>query len=129
MKNNPKNFSVKIIRGLPYVYSWSYRKKRYRSNTLDQRYHWKYRGRYGTKHIQNFMRQLNEDEKQQLKKEVQLKLNDYHETQKRIEILLEEEPLKTRYSEIANIKNRHTREKMLNDLRKELKQSIKNNGI
>ncbi|RBP88970.1 hypothetical protein DFO70_1121 [Cytobacillus firmus] len=129
MKNKLRNFSVKIIRGFPYVYSWSYRKKSYRSNSIDQRYHWKYRGRYGTKRIQSFMRQLNEDEKKQLRKEVQQKLNDYHEKQVRINNLLENEPFKSRYTQISKVKNRHNREKMLNELRRELRQSIKTNGI
>jgi hypothetical protein len=126
MKNNPKNFSVKIIRGLPYIYSWSYRKKNHRSNTVLQRYHWKYRGRYGTKRLQNFMKQLTEEEQQQLKMEVQKKIKDYQETQKRINILMEQEPYKTRYTEITKIKNRLTREKALQSLRRELNQLIKN---
>jgi len=127
MKKSPKNFSVKIIRGLPYVYSWSYRKKSHRSHTVLPRYHWKYRGRYGTKGLQNFMKQLDVEEQLQLKKEVQIKLNVFQETQKKINILLEQEPFKTRYTEVTKIKNRHTREKMLVELMRELKQEIKNN--
>lgn len=75
------------------------------------------------------MRQLNEDEKKQLRKEVQQKLNDYHEKQVRINNLLENEPFKSRYTQISKVKNRHNREKMLNELRRELRQSIKTNGI
>lgn len=126
MIKNPKNFSVKIIRGLPYIYSWSYRKKSYRSNTVSQRYQWKYRGRYGTKRVQNFIKQLNEKEQAQLKQEVKNKLKIYEETQKKIKNLLEREPFKTRYTEIVKIKNRITREQKLKAFYREINQILKN---
>ncbi|MGE6717704.1 hypothetical protein ACQKGD_10055 [Peribacillus frigoritolerans] len=126
MKNNPKNFSVKIIRGFAYIYSWSYRKKNYRSNTVPQRYHWKYRGRYGTKRVQDFMKQLNNEKQQQLKKQVQKKLKVYEETQKQINVLIEEEPFKTKYNEVTKIKNRVVREERLRQLRRELNLIINN---
>ncbi|MEE3952808.1 hypothetical protein [Peribacillus frigoritolerans] len=128
MKNNPKNFSVKIIRGIAYIYSWSYRKKNYRSSTVSQRYQWKYRGRYGTKRVQDFMRQLKQEEQQQISHQVQKKLKVYEETQKQIDILIEQEPYNSRYNEIIKIKNRAVREKRLVQLRRELNLLIKNKG-
>ncbi|MDP9740679.1 UNVERIFIED_ORG: hypothetical protein QFZ59_002509 [Bacillus sp. B2I3] len=129
MKNNPKNFSVKIIRGFAYIYSWSYRKKNYRSSTVSQRYQWKYRGRYGTKRVQDFIRQLNHEEQQQIGHQVQKKLKVYEETQKQIDILIEQEPFNSRYNEIIKIKNRAVREERLIQLRRELNHLIKNKGL
>ncbi|MEC2074815.1 hypothetical protein [Metabacillus fastidiosus] len=127
MKKNPKNFSVKIIKGIAYIYSWSYRKKSYRSNTASQRYYWKYRGRYGTKRVQDFMKQLNQKEKQQIKEQVQKKLKIYEEMKQQIDILMRKEPFKTKYDEIIKIKNRMVREEKLKQLYRELNLIIKNN--
>ncbi|WP_375089143.1 hypothetical protein ACDZ29_25505 [Peribacillus sp. RS7] len=126
MENNPKKISVKIIRGFAYIYSWSYRKKNYRSSTVSQRYQWKYRGRYGTKRVQDFMRQLNKEEQQQISHQVQKKLKVYEEMQKQIDILIEQEPFNSRYYEILKIKNRTVREERLLQLRRELNLLIKN---
>lgn len=125
VKNNSKNFSVKIIRGFAYIYSWTYRKKSYRSNTVSQRYQWKYRGRYGSKRVQDFIRQLNQDEQQELRDQVQKKIKVYEETQLQIEMLIEQEPFKSRYDKIMNIKNRAVREDSLMKLRRELNLIIK----
>ncbi|MBY0025617.1 hypothetical protein H7K20_00780 [Priestia aryabhattai] len=127
MRNNPKNFSVKIIKGNAYIYSWVYKKKKYRSNQMSQRYYWKYRGRYGTQRIQDFTRRLSREEKKQLKEEVKRKLKIYQEIQKKVEGLLEEEPFKTRYNEVISISNRIVREAKLNQLYRELNRIIKDN--
>ena len=126
MENNSKKISVKIIRGFAYIYSWSYRKKNYRSSTVTQRYQWKYHGRYGTKRVQDFMRQLNKEEQQQLSVQVQQKIKVYEETQLQLGMLIEQEPFKTRYKEVINIKNRIVREDSLRKLNRELNQIIKN---
>lgn len=120
MKNKSKNFSIKIIKGIAYIYSWEYKKKRYRSNDASKRYHWKYRGRYGTKKANNFVRQLGHEEQEILKLQVGEKLKIYETKQKKINELLEKEPYKTRYNEILNIKNRIVREDRLTVFKREL---------
>ncbi|WP_411738435.1 hypothetical protein [Peribacillus sp. S4] len=126
MKKKSKNFSVKIIRGFAYIYSWTYRKKSYRSSTVSQRYQWKYRGRYGSKRVQDFIRQLNQDEQEELRKQVKKKIKVYEETQLQIDMLIEQEPFKSRYNKVINIKNREVREDSLRKLRRELNLIIKN---
>ncbi|MGG0569100.1 hypothetical protein ABE033_10400 [Priestia megaterium] len=128
MRNNPKNFSVKIIKGNAYIYSWSYRKISYRSATAFQRYHWKYRGRYGTRRVKDFMKRLSVEEKQHLREEVQKKLKIHKRMQQQIESLLQLEPFKTRYGAIIAIKNRINREHELKKLYSELNSIVKKNG-
>ncbi|MGG0433208.1 hypothetical protein ABEY51_11505 [Priestia megaterium] len=127
MKNNPKNFSVKIIKGNAYIYSWSYRKTSYRHhNTSYQRYYWKYRGRFGTRKVKDFMKRLNIGEQLQLKEEVQRKLKVHKKLQKQIDDLLKVEPFKGRYNEITSMRNRNNRESELKKLYSELTYLIKN---
>lgn len=126
MKSNPKNFSVKIIKGHAYIYSWSYRKASYRSSTSLSRYYWKYRGKYGTRRVNDFMKRLDTRKQTQLKKEVQTKLELHKELQEQVQDLLKKEPFKTRHSTISAIKNRLTREKELQKLYSEINSLIKN---
>ena len=74
----------------------------------------------------DFMRQLNQEEKQELKNQVQMKLEVYEEVQKQIEMLIEQEPFKNRHNETRKIKNRVVREERLKQLRREIKLFIKN---
>lgn len=113
MKNNPKNFSVKIIKGHAYIYSWSYRKTSYRTHSLSQRYHWKYRGRYGTRRVKDFMKRLTVAEQNHLKEEVEKKLKIHKEIQEKIEQILKTEPFKSQHSVILKTKNRIIRERAL----------------
>lgn len=113
MKNNPKNFSVKIIKGNAYVYSWSYRKASYRRHSTTQRYQWKYRGRYGTRRVRDFMKRLTKEEQMHLKKEVEKKLIIHKEIQEKINYLLETEPFSSQYKAILKTKNRIIREHAL----------------
>lgn len=125
MQNNPKNFSVKIIKGNAYIYSWSYRRKTYRTHSTLQRYHWKYRGRYGTRKVRDFIKRLSIKEQNHLKEEVEKKLESYLETQKKIKCLLSIEPFKSRYNRIMQRKNRLIREDELKALYSELNNIIK----
>jgi len=113
MRNNPKNFSVKIIKGHAYIYSWSYRKTSYRTHSLAQRYHWKYRGRYGTRRVRDFMKRLTVAEQEHLKEEVEKKLKIHKEIQEKIEQILKTEPFKSQHSMIFKTKNRIIRERAL----------------
>ncbi|MFE4039623.1 hypothetical protein [Priestia sp. YIM B13489] len=115
MRSNPKNFSVKIIKGHAYIYSWSYRRTSYRTHAALQRYCWKYRGRYGTRKVRDFMKRLDVRERVHLKEEVQRKLKTHKVIQQQVEGLLDTEPFKSRHTSINAIKNRITRE---NELRK-----------
>lgn len=128
MKNNPKNFSVKIIKGNAYIYSWSYRRKPYRTHSSLRRYQWKYRGRYGTRRVRDFMKRLSIDEQNHLKEEVEKKLKLYSEVQQQIKALLDVEPFKSRYNLILKRKNRLMRENELRTLYSELNTIVRNNN-
>ncbi|MED3957703.1 hypothetical protein P4605_10255 [Priestia aryabhattai] len=125
MKSNPKNFSVKIIKGHAYIYSWAYRSTAYRSHSSVARYYWKYRGRFGTRKVRDFMRRLNNTEQMQLKEEVQRKLQIHKEIQKQVEEMLQVDPYKARYNNILSTKNRITRENELKKFYSELNSLIK----
>ncbi|MCP1450343.1 hypothetical protein [Priestia megaterium] len=130
MRNNPKNFSVKIIKGHAYVYSWSYRKRSYRNHSISQqRYYWKYRGRYGTRKVSEFIKRLNPEKQNELKEMVQKKLELHKAIQKKIQDLLEIEPYKTRYNKIIKITNRIMRDNELRKLYSDLTSIIKNNEM
>ncbi|MEE3892810.1 hypothetical protein [Priestia megaterium] len=127
MRNNPKNFSVKIIKGNAYVYSWSYRKRSYRNHSISQqRYYWKYRGRFGTRKVSEFMKRLNPEKQNELKEMVQKKLELHKDTQRKIQKLLQLDPYKSRYNKIIKIANRIMRENELRKLYGELTSIIKN---
>lgn len=127
MRNNPKNFSVKIIKGHAYVYSWSYRKTSSRTHLGAQRYYWKYRGRYGTRKIRDFMKRLTSEEQLNLKEEVERKLKVHKGIQKEIELLLQSEPFKSEHSILLKIRNRMIREKALRKFYSNLNSIIRDN--
>ncbi|WP_461673177.1 hypothetical protein [Priestia megaterium] len=129
MRNNPKNFSVKIIKGHAYVYSWSYRKTSYRTHLGSQRYYWKYRGRYGTKKVRDFMKRLTPEEQTHLKEEVGRKLEVHKEIQEKMERLLKDDPFKTEHNILLKIKNRIIREKALRKFYSKLNSIIREDKI
>ncbi|MDG0029974.1 hypothetical protein MMB68_10440 [Priestia sp. Y58] len=128
MKYNPKNFSVKIIKGHAYIYSWSYRKISYRTSSISQRYYWKYRGRYGTRRVRDFMKRLTIEEQEQLKKEVERKLSVHKQIQNQVDELLKTEPFNSQYKEIIEIKNRINREQSLRKLHSQLNAIVRKNA-
>ncbi|WP_394548139.1 hypothetical protein [Priestia aryabhattai] len=129
MRSNPKNFSVKIIKGHAYIYSWSYRKTSYRTHSLSQRYHWKYRGRYGTRKVRDFMKRLTVAEQNHLRAEVEKKLKIHKEIQKKIEQMLKTEPFESQHNMILKTKNRIIREQALRKFYSKLNSIIRKDDI
>ncbi|WP_194273310.1 hypothetical protein, partial [Priestia megaterium] len=104
-----------------------YRKASYRTHSGAQRYQWKYRGRYGTKRVRDFMKRLTKEEQNHLKEEVEKKLTIHKGIQQKINHLLEIEPFNSQYKAILNTKNRIIREHALRKFYSKLNSIVRKN--
>lgn len=119
-----RNWCIKEINHNLYVYSWHYRPKAFRTSRRKQRYYWRYRGKFGSKGVNNFLRTLPEDEQKQVQLEYERLLKQSNKIKEALRELEKEEPFNTYKRAIMKIHNSKSRQLALKEFNKKIRNTI-----
>lgn len=119
-----KNWCIKEINNNFYIYSWSYRSKAYRTSRRNQRYYWRYRGKYGSTSVYKFLKSLPKYEQSKIHLEYERLKKHSDKMLEAIQKRLREEPFKSEKENIMKIRNSNQRRYANKELIRQIKKTL-----